>query len=288
MTYPPPPQPNTSHLRARPPAGRRWVWPAATVALSLLGAGALVAAALVPSGGAGPASAGSVSQTASAPASPPTSPAASPSASTPESARTPVATSPAAAEDIPIAELADPAWVARVAAAGAIPERALAAYAGAELEVARTNPTCGLGWNTLAGIGLVESEHGKLNGATLLPDGAVTPAIIGVPLDGDNTTAVPDTDGGAIDGDSVWDRAVGPMQLIPSTWKLAAQDGDRDGLRDVNQIDDAALAAAVHLCEVGGDLTKAENWIAAISAYNPSIEYNNRVAAAASHYATLR
>lgn len=29
-------------------------------------------------------------------------------------------------------------------------------------------------------------------------------------------------------------------------------------------------------------------WIAAINAYNPSIDYNNRVADAANHYATLR
>jgi membrane-bound lytic murein transglycosylase B len=145
-----------------------------------------------------------------------------------------------------------------------------------------------VGWNTLAAIGFVETEHASMNGATLHSDGSVTPAIIGLPLDGNGVAAVPDTDGGAVDSDPEWDRAVGPMQFIPAVWKTAAQDGNRDGATDINQIDDAALAAAMHLCEAGGDLTKAENWIAAISAYNPSIEYNNRVAEAASHYATLR
>jgi membrane-bound lytic murein transglycosylase B len=78
------------------------------------------------------------------------------------------------------------------------------------------------------------------------------------------------------------------MQFIPSTWDKTAQDGNRDGKKDINQIDDAALAAALHLCEVGGDLTKPENWIAAIAAYNPSVEYNTAVAEAANRYATLR
>jgi membrane-bound lytic murein transglycosylase B len=196
--------------------------------------------------------------------------------------------SPVEARDMSIAELADPAWVSRIAAAGDIPERALYAYAGAAIEVSKTNPTCGLGWNTLAAIGLTETGHGTMNGAAVGPDGTVTPVIIGAPLDGNGTDRVPDTDGGTLDGDVTWDHAVGPMQFIPSTWAKTARDGNRDGQSDINQFDDAALAAATHLCEVGGDLTKSQNWIAAISAYNPSVEYNNRVAEAANRYAALR
>jgi membrane-bound lytic murein transglycosylase B len=257
--------------------------------LALLGAGALAAAAFAASGGGEPArggESGAAEQTQATSAAPARSAASATSAA---SAQTDAAapTPTVAAGDVPIADLPDAAWVSRVAADGAIPERALAAYAGAALEVARTNPSCGVGWNTLAAIGFVETEHASMNGATLRPDGAVTPAIIGIPLDGDGAAAVPDTDGGVIDGDAEWDRAVGPMQFTPSTWQTAAQDGNRDGAKDVNQIDDAALATAMHLCQVGGDLTKADNWIAAISAYNPSVEYNNRVAEAASHYATL-
>jgi len=250
---------------------RRWGWPAATAGLALLGIGALAAATLVPAADAQP--------TAD-----PTTPIA---VEATEPVPTPSA-SPATERSIPIAELADPEWVTRIAAAGGIPERALYAYAGAAIEVSMTNPSCGLGWNTLAAIGLVESEHGGMNGAVLHPDGTVAPAIVGIPLDGNGTIPVPDTDAGLVDGDAVWDRAVGPMQFIPSTWAQAGQDGDRDGEKDVNQIDDAALATAMHLCDIGGDLTEPENWISAIGAYNPSVDYNNRVADAAERYAALR
>ncbi|GAA1695763.1 hypothetical protein GCM10009808_11240 [Microbacterium sediminicola] len=192
--------------------------------------------------------------------------------------------------DIPptgISTLADAGWVSEVAAAGRIPERALAAYAGAAILLAETRPTCNIGWNTLAAIGFVETEHGTMNGATLNEDGTVAPAIVGIALDGNGTLAVPDTDNGTVDGDAVWDRAVGPMQFTPRTWALEGIDGNGDGVIDINQIDDAALSAGTHLCNVGGNLSVASNWISAIHAYNPSVEYNNRVAEAANYYASL-
>ncbi len=183
------------------------------------------------------------------------------------------------AVDAPIAELADAAWVSRVSAATGIPSRALTAYAGAALAVAQSDPGCGIGWNTLAGVGFVESEHGTIAGGVIAAEGVPTRGIVGIPIG-------PDTDHGALDGDTSRDRAVGPMQFIPSSWALLAQDGNRDGRTDVNNIDDAALAAAVHLCDIGGDLTQPARWIAALSAYNDSTEYNHRVAAAADHYAS--
>lgn len=259
------------------PTRRRWFWPTLTTTLALFGVGALVAAAFMPTASARPDAAALPTPTTMATVAPTEAPPLTPSPS-----------AASAATDTPVAELADPAWITRIAASGSIPERALYAYAGAAIEVSKTNPTCGLGWNTLAAIGLVETEHGSMNDATLRPDGTVAPAIIGIPLDGNGTIPVPDTDSGTIDGDTTWDRAVGPMQFIPSTWANAAQDGNRDGKKDINQIDDAALATAMHLCEVGGDLTQPENWIDAIRAYNPSVPYNNRVAEAANHYATLR
>lgn len=184
-----------------------------------------------------------------------------------------------------IADRVDPAWVRESAERAEIPERALAAYAGAAMAVTRTHPECGIGWNTLAAIGLVESEHGSMNGARIDAEGRVSPRIRGVALDGNGVAAIGDTDGGLLDGDPVWDRAVGPMQFIPETWAQFGRDGNGDGIADVNHIDDAALSAAVYLCEAGGDLTVPENWIAAVHAYNATVEYNHRVAEAASHYA---
>lgn len=257
---------------------RRWALPAATVILGILGVGALAAAALS-TGTADPADASAPAVTVSpAPTRPPIS-------VNPTPAPTPTETG--ADSEVPISERADPAWVARIATAANIPERALAAYAGAALAIADTNPGCGLGWNTLAAIGLVETEHGTMHDARIGPDGVTAPTIIGIPLNGDDVAAIRDTDQGELDGDTTWDRAVGPMQFIPETWRQYAQDGNGDGTADVNQIDDAALTAAAYLC-TAGDLTQPTNWIAAVDAYNPSVEYNNRVAEAADQYATLR
>lgn len=183
-----------------------------------------------------------------------------------------------------ISDRPDEEWVTSLAARTAIPERALRAYAGAAIVAAEESPECGLGWNTLAGIGLVESEHGTIHGSHIDEDGVARPGIIGIPLTGESSLAIRDSDDGLLDGDSEWDRAVGPMQFIPTTWDEWGADGDGDGIRDPQNIDDSALAAARYLCFAGGDLTEAENWIAAIHAYNPSVEYNNRVADAAQHY----
>ncbi|NTW40298.1 MAG: hypothetical protein HGA44_10505, partial [Cellulomonadaceae bacterium] len=199
----------------------------------------------------------------------------------------PTASTESGAAPVVVSELADAAWVTRVATSSGIPARALAAYAGASIELSRSVPSCGLGWNTLAAIGLVESEHGGLTGADIPADGRTVPTIIGVPLDGDGVAKVPDTDGGLIDGDALWDHAVGPMQFIPSTWAAYAKDGNGDGAADISQIDDAALTAAAYLCEAGGDLSRPASWISAIASYNPDVDYNNRVAEAANRYATV-
>ena len=64
-----------------------------------------------------------------------------------------------------------------------------------------------------------------------------------------------DTDAGQYDNDTRFDRAVGPMQFIPSTWSVVGVDGDSDGTRNPQDIDDAALATAVYLCSGDDDLS---------------------------------
>src|SRR5439155_9205129 len=92
-----------------------------------------------------------------------------------------------------------------------------------------------------------ESNHAR--GRIIAADGTVAPPIIGPALDGSNSTArVGDTDNGALDGDNVYDHAIGPMQLLPSIWQIFGDDGNRDGIADPNNIYDAALAATSHLC----------------------------------------
>nr|WP_221205961.1 lytic murein transglycosylase [Garicola koreensis] len=151
--------------------------------------------------------------------------------------------------------------------------------------VAETNEACGIGWNTLAGIGQVESVHGAYDGAEVDERGDVEPHITGVPLDGsEGVLEIPDTDEGELDGDEEWDRAVGPMQFIPQTWQRYTADGNQDGEADVHNIDDAALAAATYLCDEGSDLTTDRGWNDAVTAYNQSVQYANEVADYAEGY----
>ncbi len=184
-----------------------------------------------------------------------------------------------------VAGLADAAWVDRVSAASGVPARALAAYAGAAIAKADAMPSCGLGWTTLAAIGLIESDHGRHGGSSVGDDGAVTPPIFGVALDGAATAHIPDSDGGAIDGDAEFDRAVGPMQLIPQTWRNWHIDGSGDGVEDPQNIDDAVVATSNYLCRASGDMVGRDGWRAGVGAYNSSEAYIRRVADAANRYA---
>ena len=184
-----------------------------------------------------------------------------------------------------VAGLVDPDWAAATAAATGIPQRALLAYAGAALQKAAAMPECGLGWNTLAGIGLVESDHGRHGGSSVGPDGTVTPPIFGIALDGPETDNIPDSDDGAIDGDATVDRAVGPMQLIPQTWTNWHTDGSGDGVEDPQNIDDAVVAASNYLCRASDDMASEEGWLGGVSSYNSADSYARAVASAAQRYA---
>jgi hypothetical protein len=139
----------------------------------------------------------------------------------------------------------------------------------------------GLPWQVVAGIAKVESNHGRYGGATVRADGRVEPPIIGIPLDGTNGTArIRDTDDGVYDDDTVWDRAVGPMQFIPSSWRIFGADGNGDGVRDPHNIIDAVHAAIRHLCPAG-TVTDIE---AALFSYNRSSSYVSTVLDWAARY----
>lgn len=169
----------------------------------------------------------------------------------------------------------------------AIPEPALAAYQRAAVVIDAADHTCRLDWTLLAGIGQVESDHGQFGGSRLDSDGVARPSIIGVRLDGRHgTSVVRDTDAGRLDGDRRFDRAVGPMQFLPATWAAVAVDGDGNGTRNVEDIDDAALGSAVYLCAGGGDLSTPAGARAALLRYNHSAAYVARVMAVANSLRT--
>ncbi|MBV7248963.1 lytic murein transglycosylase [Streptomyces sp. MW-W600-10] len=163
-----------------------------------------------------------------------------------------------------------------------IPASILAAYKQAERTVSTTDPNCRLPWQLLAAIGKVES--GQARGGRVDADGTTTSPILGPALNGQGFALIKDTDGGAYDGDAVHDRAVGPMQFIPSTWASWGQDANGDGRKDPNNIYDAALAAGRYLCANDRDLAIAADLDKAVLSYNRSTEYLRTVRSWFSYY----
>jgi membrane-bound lytic murein transglycosylase B len=161
------------------------------------------------------------------------------------------------------------------------------AYGYAELQVGQTAPGCQLRWTTLAAIGQVESAHGRANGAILGANGIAAPEIIGLALDGNGgRMRILDTEDGRLDRDATYDRAVGPMQFIPTTWEEIGADADGDGVENPHSIDDAALAAGNYLCKGGRNLSVASDWWSAILSYNDVRPYAQSVFNAANKYGT--
>ncbi|WP_089018847.1 lytic transglycosylase domain-containing protein [Micromonospora coriariae] len=176
-------------------------------------------------------------------------------------------------------------WAQQVSAKVGVPPAAMQAYGYAELVLAQTNRSCALSWTTLAAIGQVESGHGTANGARLGQDGKALPQIIGLPLDGrDGRMRIIDTDRGILDQDTSFDRAIGPMQFIPTTWQEIGADADNDGDKDPHDLDDAALAAGNYLCKNNRNLSIAADWWNAILSYNDVRRYAQDVYDTANRY----
>jgi membrane-bound lytic murein transglycosylase B len=183
-------------------------------------------------------------------------------------------------------QLAFADWATKMSRPSNIPQRALEAYANAHAVMAAAHPNCRITWVTLAAISAVESKHGRFEGRALLPDGRPSGPIIGPTLDGSpGVKAIADTDNGLLDGDKVWDHAVGPFQFIPSTWAKWRADGNQDGVTDPQNIDDAALAAAQYLCADNRNLSTGDGWLRAILSYNDSLQYAQEVYGFAQTYA---
>ena len=137
-----------------------------------------------------------------------------------------------------------PVPLAPRAVAGPIPVLAWQAY-----HRAAAGSGCRLPWYVLAGIGKIESDHGRFQGARFDITGAVHPAIYGPP--------------------TAYGRAMGPMQFIPPTWASYAADGNADGTTDPQNVFDATKAAAHYLCNAGGaDLSGSAAQRTAVFAYN--------------------
>jgi membrane-bound lytic murein transglycosylase B len=164
-----------------------------------------------------------------------------------------------------------------------IPASMLKAYKNAADILAKEQPNCHLDWALIASIGRIESNHAR--GGYVNAAGDTLEPILGPVLNGAGAfAAIPDTDGGKYDGDTRWDRAVGPTQFIPSTWRSYASDGNGDGVSNPNNIYDEALATARYLCSGGLDLSTDSGQRFAVRRYNNSQSYVDTVMAWAAAY----
>lgn len=186
---------------------------------------------------------------------------------------------------------------------------------------------CSVDWALLAGIGRIESNHGRLGGASVSRSGQVSPQIFGPLLDGGATefaaeqlealirswwnstrarvaspwtgepvdvrgaraqeapgngfAVIADSDGGRLDGNDEWDRAVGPMQFLPETWSRWATDGNGDGVSDPHNLYDATASAARFLCHLSE--TRGSSPSSFLLGYNDSRSYARSVTATAAN-----
>ncbi|MFT4086585.1 MAG: lytic murein transglycosylase [Gordonia sp. (in: high G+C Gram-positive bacteria)] len=167
-----------------------------------------------------------------------------------------------------------------------IPGIVLQAYKLGAKRVAAENPQCKLPWFLLAGIGRIESGHAG-NGNVDAYGNTLT-KIRGPVLDGSlaGNAVIHDSDGGKLDGDTGHDRAMGPMQFIPSTWAAWGADANGDGKADPDNVFDTAYSAGRYLCAGVTDIMAASHRVAAVLRYNHSVAYANNVIGWALAYST--
>ncbi|NRN67860.1 Membrane-bound lytic murein transglycosylase B [Kibdelosporangium sp. 4NS15] len=151
-----------------------------------------------------------------------------------------------------------------------IPGKALEAYQKAATMLGTSQPACKMHWSLLASIGRIESNHGR---GQYDAKGNTADRILGPVLNGAGFAAIQDTDGGQLDGDLQWDRAVGPFQFIPGTWKAYASDANGDGVNNPHNMFDAALSAGKYLCSGGLDMSNDQQRAIAVFRYNHSDSY---------------
>ena len=120
-------------------------------------------------------------------------------------------------------------------------------------EWAADGSTCSVDSHLVAAVARAASNHGDIDGHSFDDEANIVPPLFGQSGDGSlaNLAVLPDTDGGVIDGDSQWDRPVGPFQLLPSSWLRYGFDANNDGVADPQNLWDAAGSAANFLCAMG-------------------------------------
>lgn len=144
-------------------------------------------------------------------------------------------------------------------------------------EWAASGSSCGVSEQLLGAVAHAASDHGLLEGHSYSATGVLTPSLYGESADGSrpNLATLVDSDFGAIDDDEVWDRPVGPFQLLPISWRLYGGDANKDGIEDPQNLWDSAAAAAEFLCQMGAGETGDD--VLAVRSYTGSDRLTQRV-----------
>ncbi|WP_091672721.1 NlpC/P60 family protein [Amycolatopsis marina] len=166
-------------------------------------------------------------------------------------------------------------WVDEVAGWLDIPQEAMHAYAGATVALGKEQPECHLSWVTLAGIGKITTDHGRVNGGSIAKNGMVSAPI--------GTVEVKDFSGATISDPG----AAGPMQLAPAVWSKWKHSAASGATPNVQNINDAALTAGHALCAGGRNLEDGDSWLKAVSSLQDAPLFLHRVLATANVYGTV-
>jgi hypothetical protein len=153
------------------------------------------------------------------------------------------------------------------------------AYVNAAKEMGRYDPSCHLSWQDVAALGRIESDHARYANTSIAANGDTYPSILGPPLNGtggNGSYRVPP--GITWDGPGPWERAVGPMQFLPTTWLsiLSLMPPLPSGVpADPNNVYAATLAAGTYLCLSAGPagMGSRSGIMAAYYSYNHSASY---------------
>ena len=168
-------------------------------------------------------------------------------------------------------------WRAGADRIDAIPDAAVVAYQRSAAVIDEASPGSRLHWTLLAAVGRVLTDHGRRGGHRVDDQGNVRPGIVGKPLLARGGKRVGDTEAGLLDADRRFDRPVGPMLLTPADWTVVGVDGDADGKRNPQDLDDASLALAVLLCTPGKDLRTIDGKRAALRRIDNANDFGRAV-----------
>lgn len=141
----------------------------------------------------------------------------------------------------------------KIAVSPTVPAPAMRAYqeAASAVDTASAEQVgCNIDWTLLAGLGAVVSDHGRDEGRLSAKGG----------------------------------QPKGPFQFTASIWDVYGADGNGDKARNVEDIDDSALAAALFLCATGKNLATESGTHAALESFNRDPDFVSLVLSAAATY----